>query len=111
MHSLGSQVLRTVFCLWNISRLDALIHGRTEWRMANLLLIVIGIGAGILAGFFGVGGGIIIIPALIFGLGYTQHMASGTSLVALLLPVGLLGVLEYYRAGKIGPENIKAGLI
>jgi len=80
--------------------------------MVHLLwYVVIGLGAGVLAGFFGVGGGIVIIPALVMGLGMTQHSANGTSLVALLLPVGFMGVLEYYRAGKIGPENIKAGLL
>ena len=74
-------------------------------------LVGIGILAGISAGIFGVGGGIILVPMMVLVLGYAQHMANGTSLVALLLPVGILGVMEYYHAGKIGPENIKAGLI
>lgn len=70
-----------------------------------------GLCAGILSGLFGIGGGIILVPMLIFGLGYSQASANGTSLVALLLPVGILGVLTYYRAGKIGPTEIKAGLM
>lgn len=73
--------------------------------------ISIGVGAGILAGLFGVGGGMIIVPALIFLLGFSQISASGTSLVALLLPVGLGGVYAFYMAGKIDSTNIKQGLL
>jgi uncharacterized protein len=72
---------------------------------------LVGISAGILAGIFGIGGGLIVVPALVIAFGYSQHAASGTSLVALLLPVGILGAAEYYRAGKIGPEHIRAGLL
>jgi uncharacterized protein len=75
------------------------------------MLVAVGVAAGILAGFFGVGGGVIIVPMLIYVLGYTQKMASGTSLVALLAPVGVLGVVAYYQAGQINADNIKAGLI
>ena len=60
---------------------------------------------------FGVGGGIILVPILVLVLGYSQVTATGTSLVALLLPVGLLGVLNYYNAGKIDMNNIKVGLL
>ena len=74
-------------------------------------LLGIGIGAGLLSGMFGVGGGLIIVPAMVFFFGMTQQTAVGTSLIALLLPVGLLGVLEYYRAGKISLENVWIGLI
>jgi uncharacterized membrane protein YfcA len=74
-------------------------------------LVIVGIAAGVLAGFFGVGGGVIIVPMLVYILGYDQHMASGTSLVALLAPVGILGVMAYYQSGRIGPDNIKAGLL
>lgn len=73
--------------------------------------ISIGVGAGILAGLFGVGGGMIIVPALIFLMGFSQISASGTSLVALLLPVGLGGVYAFYMAGKIDSTNIKQGLL
>lgn len=73
--------------------------------------VAIGIVAGILAGLFGVGGGMIIVPALIFLLGFTQIAASGTSLVALLLPVGLGGAYTFYAAGKIDGTNIKQGLL
>jgi uncharacterized membrane protein YfcA len=67
--------------------------------------------AGICSGVFGIGGGIVLIPLLVFILGLSQHAANGTSLVALLLPVGALGVLAYYQAGKISVEHIKSGLV
>jgi uncharacterized membrane protein YfcA len=73
-----------------------------------LLLVVIGLCSGILSGLVGVGGGIIIVPALVFFLGFTQHQAQGTSLGLLLLPVGILAVLNYYKQGHI---EIKVVLI
>ena len=78
--------------------------------MTTVYMLIIGVAAGILSGLFGIGGGLIIVPALVW-LGFTQHAASGTSLVALLLPVGLLGVYEYYQSGKIGMDHIKFGLL
>lgn len=66
-----------------------------------LLLIVVGLAAGILSGLVGVGGGIIIVPALVFFLGFSQQQAQGTSLGLLLLPVGILAVMNYYNKGQI----------
>ena len=66
-----------------------------------LLLIIIGLAAGILSGMIGIGGGIIIVPALVFVLGFTQQQAQGTSLGLLLLPVGILAVVNYYKQGFI----------
>ena len=66
-----------------------------------MLLMTVGLAAGILSGLVGVGGGIIIVPALIFFLGFTQLQAQGTSLGLLLLPVGIFAVLNYYKAGHI----------
>jgi uncharacterized membrane protein YfcA len=66
-----------------------------------LILVVIGVVAGMLGGFVGVGGGIIIVPALMWALGFTQHQATGTSLAILLLPVGILAVWNYHKAGNI----------
>ncbi len=66
-----------------------------------LLLIIVGLAAGILSGMVGVGGGIIIVPALVIFLGFSQHEAQGTSLGLLLLPVGILAVLNYYKQGYI----------
>ena len=74
-------------------------------------LLFLGVSAGILSGMFGVGGGIIIVPALVLLFGMTQQIAIATSLVALLLPVGLLGVIEYYHSGKISTTNIWIALL
>lgn len=79
--------------------------------MEIITFIALGILAGILSGLFGIGGGIILIPALVLGCGFSQQRANGTSLVALLLPVGILAVREYYRAGKIGVSDIRGGLL
>ena len=62
-----------------------------------LLLSLIGLLAGMLAGMIGVGGGIIIVPALVFFLGFSQKEAQGTSLGLLLLPIGILAVINYYN--------------
>ena len=66
-----------------------------------ITLLLIGLAAGILSGLVGVGGGLIVVPALIFFLGYSQHQAQGTSLGLLLLPVGILAVINYYNKGQI----------
>jgi uncharacterized protein len=66
-----------------------------------ILLMAVGLAAGVLSGLVGVGGGIIIVPALIFFLGFTQLQAQGTSLGLLLLPVGIFAVINYYKAGHI----------
>lgn len=67
---------------------------------------------GVASGFFGIGGGIIIIPSLIFLLGMTQTQAAATSLAAMLLPVGILGVLTYWKAGELPVQHIYvAGII
>ena len=66
-----------------------------------LLLLMVGLLSGMLSGLIGVGGGIIIVPALILLLGYSQQQAQGASLGLLLLPVGLLAVYNYYKKGFI----------
>src|SRR5688500_11623624 len=71
------------------------------------IFIVIGFGAGILSGLFGIGGGILIVPALIFFAKMPAIQATGTSLGALLLPVGALGAYEYYKRGNF---NVTASL-
>ena len=62
---------------------------------------LIGIAAGILAGLVGVGGGIIIVPALVYFFKMDQHLAQGTSLAVLLPPTGLFAFIQYYRAGHV----------
>jgi uncharacterized membrane protein YfcA len=69
--------------------------------MTILAFLLIGLGAGIVGGFFGIGGGVVILPALIFLMGFTQKKAQGTSLVALIAPVGLLGLINYYKQNEV----------
>lgn len=69
--------------------------------MGILVFIIIGLGAGVLSGLFGIGGGVLIVPALMLVAGMKPIMATGTSLGALLLPVGALGAWEYYRRGNL----------
>ena len=66
-----------------------------------LLLLLIGLAAGMLSGLVGVGGGIIVVPALVFALGFSQQQAQGTSLGLLLLPIGIFAVINYYKQGYI----------
>ncbi len=65
------------------------------------ILVLIGLASGMLSGLVGVGGGIIIVPALVFFLGFSQHQAQGTSLGLLMLPVGILAVFNYYKQGHV----------
>lgn len=74
--------------------------------MATLLLI--GLVAGVLSGLFGVGGGVLIVPALVLLAKFSTKLALGTSLGALLLPVGMLGALTYYQSGNL---DIRASLM
>lgn len=73
-----------------------------------VIYILIGLSAGILGGFFGLGGGFIIVPALVLFCGFSQLKAQGTSLAVLLPPVGLLAFLTYYRNGNV---DLRAGII
>ncbi|MEN9987470.1 MAG: hypothetical protein RLZZ585_509 [Bacteroidota bacterium] len=66
-----------------------------------LILAIIGIFAGVLSGFVGVGGGVIIVPALVFFLGISQHTAQGTSLFVLSMPVVLFAVINYWKSGNV----------
>jgi uncharacterized protein len=73
-----------------------------------LLLALVGFFAGVMSGLVGVGGGIIIVPCLVFFLGFSQQAAQGTSLGLLLLPVGIFAVINYYNKGYI---DIKVVLV
>jgi len=66
-----------------------------------IVLIIIGLLAGILSGLVGVGGGILMIPLLIIFLGLTQHQAQGTALFAMLPPIGILAAINYYKEGFV----------
>jgi len=73
-----------------------------------LTFLLIGALAGVASGLFGVGGGIVLVPALIYWSGFTQHMATGTSLAVLLPPIGLAATIEYWRHGNV---DIRAALL
>lgn len=73
-----------------------------------IILILIGLLSGLLSGVFGIGGAIIVIPALVFIVGLSQHEAQGTSLAFMLPPVGILAAWNYYKAGYV---NWKIALV
>jgi uncharacterized membrane protein YfcA len=73
-----------------------------------VLVLGIGLAAGILSGVFGIGGGVIIVPALIYMAGFRQHSATGTSLAVLLPPIGIGAMWEYYRHGNV---NLRVAMI
>jgi uncharacterized protein len=75
-------------------------------RLALVFAVACGVGA--LSGLFGVGGGVLLVPLLVLGLGFEQHLAQGTSLVALVPPTGLLAFLNYAHAGEV---QWKVGLL
>jgi uncharacterized protein len=76
----------------------------------SMLLILIGIGilTGAMAGMLGIGGAIIMIPALVYFMGFNQYMAQGTSLAVMLPPIGIIAAYNYYKAGQV---NIKFAII
>jgi len=77
-----------------------------------LYLVLIGIVAGSLSGFIGIGGGVVIVPALVFFLGLTQHQAQGTSLLLMLPPIGILAVMNYHKSGMLTTINYQyAGIM
>ena len=66
-----------------------------------LIIILVGVAAGMLSGLVGVGGGIIIVPSLVYFIGFSQKTAQGTSLALIMLPVGIFGVMQYYKQGHV----------
>jgi len=73
--------------------------------MSQILYIILGLVAGIFGGMFGIGGGTILIPAMVYLFGLTQHQAQGTTLAIMVPPIGLLAALHYYYSG-----NVKLGM-
>ena len=71
-----------------------------------ILLLLIGLAAGITSGLVGIGGGILIVPGLVYLLGFSQKMAQGTSLGILLLPVGILAVWQFYKGGYVDVKSV-----
>ncbi len=76
------------------------------WQ-AIAMMIGLGLGAGVVGGMFGIGGGLIIVPALVLGFGFGQKTATGTSLLAQLLPVAFLAVREFWKRGEV---DVPSGL-
>ena len=72
------------------------------------LVILLGLGAGILVGLMGIGGGIVIVPALVYLLGMDQHIAQGTSLFILLPPLGLGALAVYWKKHEV---DLRAGIV
>jgi uncharacterized membrane protein YfcA len=73
-----------------------------------IILAIIGLAAGVFGGMVGLGGGVIMIPAMVYFLGLSQTSAQGTSLAVMLPPVGLFAVMNYYKAGQL---NLKYAAI
>jgi uncharacterized protein len=73
-----------------------------------IILVLIGLAAGVLGGMIGLGGGLIMIPALVMLLGFSQKAAQGTSVAVMLPPIGILAAWNYYKAGYV---NMKYALI
>jgi len=69
--------------------------------MVQILYIILGLIAGVFGGMFGIGGGTILIPALVYLFGLTQHQAQGTTLAIMVAPIGLLAALRYYYSGNV----------
>lgn len=72
------------------------------------MFVTIGLFGGVASGLFGIGGGIVILPSLIYWAGFSQHKATGTSLAVLLPPIGLAATIEFYRNGNV---DIRAAMI
>ncbi|HEY7534347.1 MAG TPA: sulfite exporter TauE/SafE family protein [Thermodesulfobacteriota bacterium] len=69
--------------------------------METIGSVLIGLAAGIASGFFGIGGGLVMIPAMVYFFHLTQHQAQGTSLAVLTTPVVILGAIKYFREGNV----------
>lgn len=67
----------------------------------SVVLVIIGCVAGMLSGLIGIGGGVILIPSLIFLLGFSQHLAEGTTLAAMVPPIGILAAMVYYQNNQV----------
>ncbi|MEL6471616.1 MAG: TSUP family transporter [Cyanobacteria bacterium J06623_4] len=76
--------------------------------MHTLLFLALGLAVGTLSGLIGIGGGVLVTPALIFFLGFSQHQAQGTTLAMLVPPIGILGAWTYYQQGYV---NVQAAAL
>ncbi len=74
----------------------------------TFIILLLGLGVGVLVGLLGIGGGVVLVPAMVFLLHMDQHMAQGTSLFILLLPIGLGALREYWKQGQV---DLHAGIL
>lgn len=74
----------------------------------TLLILLLGLGVGVLVGLLGIGGGVVLVPAMVYLLGMDQHLAQGTSLFILLPPIGLGALMEYWKQGEV---DLRAGIL
>lgn len=74
----------------------------------NLTILLLGLGVGVLVGLLGIGGGVVLVPAMVYLLGMDQHLAQGTSLFILLPPIGLGALREYWKQGQV---DLRAGIL
>jgi hypothetical protein len=73
-----------------------------------ILVVLLGLGVGLLVGLMGIGGGVVLVPALVYLLGFDQHLAQGTSLLLQLPPIGLGALYMYWKKGQV---QLRAGLL
>ncbi|MFN5182897.1 MAG: TSUP family transporter [Bacteroidota bacterium] len=66
-----------------------------------IILLSVGLVAGYLSGLVGIGGGIVIVPVLVYALSFTQQLAQGTTLFMFMFPIGILGVMQYYKTSNV----------
>jgi hypothetical protein len=74
----------------------------------NPIILLLGLGVGVLVGLLGIGGGVVLVPAMVYLLGMDQHLAQGTSLFILLPPIGLGALREYWKQGQV---DLRAGIL
>lgn len=74
----------------------------------TLIILLLGLGVGVLVGLLGIGGGVVLVPAMVYLLGMDQHLAQGTSLLILLPPIGLGALREYWKQGQV---DLRAGIL
>jgi hypothetical protein len=74
----------------------------------TLIILLLGLGVGVLVGLLGIGGGVVLVPAMVYLLGMDQHLSQGTSLFILLPPIGLGALREYWKQGQV---DLRAGIL
>jgi uncharacterized protein len=89
-------------------RLPHTFAGGAFESLMTLIILLLGLGVGVLVGLLGIGGGVVLVPAMVYLLHMDQHLAQGTSLFILLPPIGLGALREYWKQGQV---DVKAGIL